>query len=100
VELVFDYHKITEGAADKTIREKVLLTKPTLSGTTQQEINDLLEAVSPLSEPSIRKCFLNPPKESWSPTDARYSLSLSWVYELGDGATTQTTPAPPIPGQT
>lgn len=63
-------------------RESFMLTKPSLNEPIRTQLSDLVYNLSPASEPYIRKYFLNPPAESWSPKEGRYTLSLSWVYEL------------------
>jgi len=60
------------------------MTKPSLVQPVRKQLGTLIKSLSPLSEPNIRKCFLNPPVENWSPREGRYSISLSWVYELKD----------------
>ncbi len=101
LELVFDYTDIDYGNnTGAGIRKKLMLSKPSLNNPTRGQINDLVKQLSPMSEPSLRKCFLNPPQESWNPKEGRYSLNLSWVYELSDGdADVADNNPPPIPGQ-
>lgn len=81
LELVFDWTDLSD---DASARKRFLLSKPTLNDPVRTQINTLLRDVSPMSEPNLRKCFLNPPQENWSPKEGRYNLSLSWVYELSD----------------
>lgn len=102
IDLVFDYLDIDySNNTGSELRKKLILSKPTLHQSTKQEIQSLITQLSPMSEPNLRKCFLNPPTESWNPKDAKYSLNLSWVYELSDGSSTSITTTPqPIPGQT
>jgi hypothetical protein len=63
-------------------RASLMLTKPSLNEPIRSQLNSLINDLSPATEPYIRKYFLNPPSESWSPKEGSYSLSLSWVYEL------------------
>tara|TARA_B100001564_G_scaffold360000_1_gene384646 strand:+ start:1943 stop:3727 length:1785 start_codon:yes stop_codon:yes gene_type:complete len=81
LELVFDW---TDLSSDTSARKRFILSKPTLNDPVRSQINTLLKDVSPMSEPNLRKCFLNPPQENWSPKEGRYTLNLSWVYELSD----------------
>lgn len=67
-----------------TGRGGLLLTKPSLSGSTRTKLNTLITELSPASEPGVRKYFLAPPQESWNPKEGRYTLSLSWTYELSE----------------
>lgn len=63
-------------------RASLMLTKPSLNEPIRSQLSSLINDLSPATEPYIRKYFLNPPSESWSPKEGSYSLSLSWVYEL------------------
>jgi hypothetical protein len=63
-------------------RNSLMLTRPSVNEPIRTQLNDLILALSPASEPGIRKYFLNPPAENWSPKDGIYSIALSWVYEL------------------
>ena len=78
IEFVVDYTNIPYGKDRTTF----LLSKPSLNTPIRNSINDVINALSPANEPGIRKYFLNPPAESWNPKDGRYSLNLSWTYEL------------------
>ena len=97
IELIFDYTDIdnytpanyTEtntvtSEEIKNLRAALTMTKPSLVQPVRKQLGTLIKSLSPLSEPNIRKCFLNPPVENWSPREGRYSISLSWVYELKD----------------
>ena len=63
-------------------RASFMLTKPSVNEPIRSQLNALINDISPASEPGIRKYFLNPPSENWSPKEGVYGLSLSWVYEL------------------
>jgi hypothetical protein len=78
IEILIDYTDIGYNH-DRT---SLMLTKPSLNEPIRSQLNSLINDVGPATEPYIRKYFLNPPSESWSPKEGRYSLSLSWVYEL------------------
>jgi len=65
-------------------RKSLLMSKPTLIEPIRSQINNLVRSLSPLNEPNIRKCFVDPPSESWEPRTGSYSLNISWVYELSD----------------
>ncbi len=69
-------------------RNSLLMSKPTLVEPVRTQINNLVRSLSPLNEPNIRKCFVDAPSESWEPRTGRYSLSLSWTYELGETSST------------
>lgn len=64
------------------LRQRFLFDKPTLWNPARTTINNLITALSPAQEVGIRKYFLNPPSESWDQKERRYSLNLSWTYEL------------------
>jgi len=84
LELIFDYTDIDYSvtSTNDAKRTSLLLSKPSVQEPARTQIANLLKSVSPLKEPGIRKCFLQAPQESWSPRDGRYSLNVSWVYEL------------------
>jgi hypothetical protein len=63
-------------------RDEYLYTKPTLWEPARTQINNIIKSVSPAYEFGIRKYFLNPPSESWNPKERRYTLNLTWTYEL------------------
>jgi len=76
--LVMDYTKIPYGSE----RNPLMLKKPSVVEPTASQIADLLKEVSPISEPGVRKCFVSPPSETWSPKDGTYSFNISFTYEL------------------
>lgn len=78
IELIFPFYNVNYG----TNRNALVLSKPTLYDPPKTQINNLIKELSPLNEPGIRKCFLDPPQESWNPREGRYSINLNWVYEL------------------
>ena len=78
INLVMDYTKVPYGET----RNPLLLKKPSIVSPTAEQIHELLIELSPANEPGIRKYFLSPPSESWSPKDGQYSINLSWTYEL------------------
>ena len=78
IEFTVDYTDIPYGRERTTF----LLSKPSLNEPIRGQINSLITALSPASEPGIRKYFLSPPGESWNPKEGRYSLALNWTYEL------------------
>jgi hypothetical protein len=78
IDIVVDYTDIPYGQ-DRT---RYLLSKPSLNEPIRSQINNVIASLSPANEPGIRKYFLNPPSESWNPKEGRYTLNLSWVYEL------------------
>lgn len=78
INLVVDYTKVPYGET----RNPLLLKKPSIVSPTAEQIHELLIELSPANEPGIRKYFLSPPSESWSPKDGQYSINLSWTYEL------------------
>jgi hypothetical protein len=51
-------------------------------GSIKSELQNLIIMLGPQSEPNIRKYFLNPITENWDPKSGKYSVSISWVYEL------------------
>lgn len=65
-------------------RNSLLMSKPTLVEPIRSQINNLVSSLSPLNEPNIRKCFVDPPSESWEPRTGAYSLTINWIYELSE----------------
>ena len=76
--LVNDYTKIPYGSG----RNPLILKKPSVVEPMATQIAELLREVSPNSEPGVRKCFVSPPSETWSPKDGNYSFNISFTYEL------------------
>jgi hypothetical protein len=73
-----DYTSVPYG----TGRNPLLLKKPSVVEPTATQIADLIKELSPAKEPGIRKYFVSPPSESWSPKEGSYSFNLSWTYEM------------------
>ena len=91
INLQFDYTDIDKyapttltGSAAELIatRNSLIMSKPTLIEPIRTQINNVVRSLSPLNEPNIRKCFVDPPNESWEPRTGTYSLNISWTYEL------------------
>lgn len=78
INLVMDYTRIPYG----NTRNPLILKKPSVIEPTATQIADLIKELSPQGEPGVRKYFVNPPSETWSPKDGTYSFSLNWTYEL------------------
>ena len=78
IEILLDYTDIPYSSG----RNPLLLAKPSLREPIRTQLNNVIKQLSPAYEPGIRKYFLNPPSESWTPKEGRYSINLSWVYEL------------------
>ena len=78
IELVMDYTDIPYDSG----RNSLLLMKPSTNEPTRTQLRTLIKELSPEKEPGIRKYFISPPSESWTPKEGRYSFNLSWIYEL------------------
>lgn len=78
INIIMDYTKLPYGSN----RNSLLLQKPSVMQPTAEQLAKLLGELSPANEPGVRKYFLSPPQESWTPKEGAYSISLSWVYEL------------------
>lgn len=63
-------------------RNQYFGNKPTLWEPARTQLNNVIRSLSPAFEVGIRKYFINPPTENWNPQERRYSLNLSWTYEL------------------
>lgn len=73
---------LTPSEAIEKYRNQYLYSKPTLWEPARTQINNLIKSLSPAYELGIRKYFLNPPAESWNAQERRYTLNLTWTYEL------------------
>jgi len=77
LDLLMDYTDIPYDTG-----RNLLLKKPSVVEPTATQIADLLKSLSPQGEPGVRKCFIDPPAESWTPKDGAYNFSVSFTYEL------------------
>ena len=61
-----------------------LLRSPSknIGSTLYVELEKLIKSYSPAYEPYIRKYLVNPISEQWDPKTGKYSVNISWVYEL------------------
>ena len=78
LDLLMDYTDLPYGSG----RSSLLLQKPSLVEPTRTQLIRLVREMSPEKEPGIRKWFVSAPVENWVPKEGRYTLSLSWTYEL------------------
>jgi len=78
VSLVMDYTKIPYDSG----RNPLLLKKPSLVSPTKDQLAELLTSLSPQGEPGVRKYFVSPPTENWSPKTGSYNFNVSFTYEL------------------
>jgi len=78
IDLIMDYTDIPYGSG----RNSLLLKKPSVLEPTKSQLNQLVKELSPEFEPGVRKWFVSPMTESWTPKEGRYSFSISWTYEL------------------
>ena len=78
INLTMDYTKIPYGSGRNTL----LLKKPSVVEPTATQIADLLKELSPQGEHGVRKYFIAPPSESWSPKEGTYSFNITFTYEL------------------
>jgi hypothetical protein len=85
IEMILDYTDIASDIKFRTNRrESLLLRKPSINNLLKQELQYLISDLSPANEPGIRKYYVSAPTETWNPKDGRYTLSLSWTYELSE----------------
>ena len=63
-------------------RTAYVMSRPSCFPQLKDELNTLIASCSPASEPGVRKYFVSPPQESWSPKDGKYSIQLEWTYEM------------------
>lgn len=77
IEILLDYTDISYSSS----REHLLLNKPSLNTPIRNQLQELIVQLSPKGEPYVTQYFLNPPQESWSPKEGRYTISLAWDYK-------------------
>jgi len=82
LEFILDYYDTYYPSGNKNGSRFALLKKPILYEPYRGQILDFISGVCPYNEPGIRKYFMNPTTETWSPKEGRYSLNLSWTYEI------------------
>lgn len=75
IELVMEVPSGTTG-------RNALMRKPSLTAIGASGIKNIVSEYSPGREPGIRKFFVDPPQESWNPKEGRYTLDITWTYEL------------------
>ena len=81
IDIQLDYSDVDYTRAG---RNKFILSRPSTSPGIQDELKSLIASISPATEPGVRKYFVSPPQESWSPKDGKYSISLEWTYEMNE----------------
>ena len=77
INLLVDYTKLPYASGRQIIMKKPSIVEPIAS-----QLSQLINQISPANEPGIRKYFISPPQESWSPKDGQYNFSVSWTYEM------------------
>jgi len=84
IEFVVDRDYMYNDSAKMTNKIHYLMRSPSKnpSSLVHQELKKLIMTYSPSGEPFIRKYVVNPISESWDPKSGRYSVNMSWVYEL------------------
>jgi hypothetical protein len=82
LEFILDYHDTYYPSGHNNASRLGLLKKPILYDPYRTQIVNFISGVCPYNEPGIRKYFMNPTTETWSPKEGRYSLNLSWIYEI------------------
>lgn len=78
ISLIMDYTKIPYSSG----RNPLLMAKPSLVEPSSSQLSDLLKQLSPQGEPGVRKYFVSPPTENWSPKTGSYNFNISFTYEL------------------
>lgn len=77
ISLLMDYTKLPYASG-----RQIMMKKPSVVEPIASQLSSLINQMSPANEPGIRKYFISPPQESWSPKEGQYNISLSWTYEL------------------
>jgi hypothetical protein len=77
INLLLDYTDVAYGSK----KDSLIRQKPSLVCPIRGQIIDLLKELSPSGEAGVRKWFVNPIQENWSPKTGSYSIQVNWVYE-------------------
>lgn len=78
INLQMDYTNV----AYSNDRRQLMLLKPSINNPQAGELAAVLKQLSPANEPGIRKYFINPPNEQWSPKDGSYTFNIEFTYEI------------------
>lgn len=70
------------GSNKMNTKPSYIYRKPSHNTNINGTLTSIINTCSPANEPNIRKYFLNPTSESWDPKTGRYSVQISWTYEL------------------
>lgn len=82
IDLTFDRYWHSGAAGWLGARQMFATSKPTLHEPYKSEIHTIIAAHSPGNENGIRKYFINPPQETWDAKTGKYTLNITWTYEL------------------
>lgn len=84
IEFVVDRDYMYNDSSKMINKVQYLMRSPSKnpSSSIHQELKKLIINYSPANEPYIRKYVVNPISETWDPKSGRYSVNISWVYEL------------------
>jgi len=85
VELIIDSSSTSNAATfSYAKRETALGSKPSLRPGFREQIQGLINLYSPANEPGIKNWFQDPPQESWTPKECRYTFTVTWTYEISE----------------
>lgn len=70
------------GSNKMNSKNSYIYRKPSINPNITSSLIFVINECSPAKEPNIRKYFLNPTSESWDPKTGKYSIQISWTYEL------------------
>ena len=76
IEILLDYTDIPYSSG-----REYMLYRPSLNSTIGLQLLNLVKELSPSGEPNVSQYFLQPPTETWSPKEGRYTLNLNWIYQ-------------------
>ena len=89
VDLSISHEGLGTDDAKKLTGKGWLMRSPSKNPAIRDKLSLLVAECCPLQEPNYRKVVVNPINETWEPKNGRYTLSISWTYELK--------PEPPAP---
>lgn len=70
------------GSVKLNNKSVLIYKKPSCNELFNTKLKELIKIYSPEYEPGIRKYFVDPITESWDPKTGKYTVNISWIYEL------------------
>ena len=84
IDLTFDRYWYSGVPGWAGLRQFSATSKPSMQEPFASEIYTIVAAHSPANELGIRKYFVSPPQETWDAKTGKYTLNLTWTYEVAN----------------